>query len=271
MASILGIDAAWTATEPSGVTLIRTNPDDGRWECVALAPSYNSFIETARGNPVQWLERPSAGQPDVRRLLKAAERHLGGERVSVISVDVPLSKVRITGRRKADNDISKKFGANGCGTHSPNDTRPGVISETLLNELVALGYNLAVNYSNASDPGNSVIEVYPHPALLRLLNRDFRVPYKTGGTLRYWPELTAMGNRKDRLIEEFECIHAGLSNVIHEIPDFLPKSLYVGTFAFLKRYEDALDALVCAWVGARYLENCAKPYGDKNAAIWVPS
>ena len=270
MTSILGIDAAWTATKPSGVALIRTNPDDGHWEHVSLAPSYNSFIETARGNPVQWLQRPSAGQPDVRRLLKAAERHLGGQRVSVISVDVPLSKVRITGRRGADDVVSKRFGANGCGTHSPSATRPGVISESLLTTLVDLGYKLAVNYSNASDPRNSVIEVYPHPALLRLLNRDFRVPYKSGGTARYWPELS-LPERADRLIAEFECIHAGLSNVIHEIPDFLPKAPYIGTLSSLKRYEDALDALVCAWVGTRYFEGFADPYGDKNAAIWVPS
>lgn len=38
----------------------------------------------------------------------------------------------------------------------------------------------------------------------------------------------------------------------------------------LKRYEDSLDALVCAWAGAKYLEGAAMPYGDATAAIWVP-
>jgi predicted RNase H-like nuclease len=38
----------------------------------------------------------------------------------------------------------------------------------------------------------------------------------------------------------------------------------------LKRYEDSLDALVCACVGAKYLEGSAVPYGDNTAAIWVP-
>jgi predicted RNase H-like nuclease len=38
----------------------------------------------------------------------------------------------------------------------------------------------------------------------------------------------------------------------------------------LKRYEDALDALVCAWVGAKYLLGEAVAYGDGTAAIWVP-
>jgi predicted RNase H-like nuclease len=38
----------------------------------------------------------------------------------------------------------------------------------------------------------------------------------------------------------------------------------------LKRYEDSLDALVCSWVGAKYLLGEAEPYGDGTAAIWVP-
>jgi predicted RNase H-like nuclease len=38
----------------------------------------------------------------------------------------------------------------------------------------------------------------------------------------------------------------------------------------LKRYEDSLDALVCAWVGAKYLEGETVAYGDHTAAIWIP-
>jgi predicted RNase H-like nuclease len=37
-----------------------------------------------------------------------------------------------------------------------------------------------------------------------------------------------------------------------------------------KTYEDALDALVSAWVGMKYLEGNATPYGDSTAAIWIP-
>lgn len=35
------------------------------------------------------------------------------------------------------------------------------------------------------------------------------------------------------------------------------------------RYEDAIDALVCAWVGCRYAEGHATSFGDKTAAICV--
>ncbi len=41
-------------------------------------------------------------------------------------------------------------------------------------------------------------------------------------------------------------------------------------FARLKRYEDALDALVRAWVGIEYLAGRTRAFGDADAAIWTP-
>ena len=38
--------------------------------------------------------------------------------------------------------------------------------------------------------------------------------------------------------------------------------------AKLKRYEDAIDALICCWVGTLYAEVNARPLGDNTAAIW---
>lgn len=41
-------------------------------------------------------------------------------------------------------------------------------------------------------------------------------------------------------------------------------------FARLKRHEDALDALICAWVGVQYLAGSIRAFGDEDAAIWTP-
>jgi predicted RNase H-like nuclease len=38
----------------------------------------------------------------------------------------------------------------------------------------------------------------------------------------------------------------------------------------LKVFEDALDAVVCAWVGDFVLDGKAKAIGDETSAIWVP-
>ncbi len=263
--SVLGIDAAWTDRSPSGVALIRAGPD-GLWKLVALAPSYDSFVELAAGNPVRWQDPPPTRGSDPGTLLRAAERLLGGRRVTVVSVDMPLSRIDITGRREADNAVSRKFGARGCSTHSPNRDRPGRVSRDFHRSLSRLGYRLAVNRPGA----DTLIEVYPAPALLCLLGRDYRVPYKIARTLRYWPDLGRQ-ERAEGIIRELKGIHEGLSRVIDEIPPFLPGLPYTGTLGSLKRHEDALDSLVCAWVGARYLEGRAEAFGDDDAAIWVPT
>ena len=266
--AVLGIDAAWSARNPSGVALIKAK-DDGRWEFVDVAPSYDSFINLADGIPIDWRARLTGGGLTARinQLLTTATELLGGERVTVIAVDMPLSQEPIQGRRAADDAISKEFGGRGCGTHSPTVLGSGIADE-LCQILADLGYPLAVNRAdNAALEYPASIEVYPHPALLCLLNRNCRLPYKVSKSRRYWPGTTA-GERVGNLLARFRQIHAGLTRVIDGIPDFLPAD---GSLNSLKRYEDALDALVCAWVGARYLAGCATAYGDHTAAIWVPN
>ena len=199
--------------------------------------------------------------------MRAAEELLDGEPVTAISVDMPMSKVPITKRRASDSAVSKKFGGKGCSVHSPSSSKPGKISDQMLEPLVARGYNLAVSKDCKREA--SIIEVYPHPALLNLLDLDFRLPYKVSNSLKFWPG-TSINERADRLIAKFNCIYAGLTCVIQGIPNFLPTAPYKGSLASLKRYEDALDALICAWVGACYLDGHAVPYGDDTAAIWVP-
>src|SRR5690348_14948406 len=68
--TVLGIDAAWTNTAPSGVALLR--PSAGGWECVAVAPSYHSFATLALGADVEWFARHSASAAEPSALLRAA-------------------------------------------------------------------------------------------------------------------------------------------------------------------------------------------------------
>ncbi len=61
-----------------------------------------------------------------------------------------------------------------------------------------------------------------------------------------------------------DALSAEIDGIDLPIPDACTK-------ARAKRHEDALDALVCAWVGARDVEGRATPYGDETAAIWCPT
>lgn len=134
MVAVLGIDAAWTEKEPSGVALLAGSL--GEWRCVAVAPSYGSFLSLAEGTSVDWTLKVRGAVPDAGRLVAAAHKLLGGDKVSVITVDMPLSTAPIFGRRAADSAVSRAFGNRGCAAHSPNAERPGRISEGLRDALL---------------------------------------------------------------------------------------------------------------------------------------
>jgi predicted RNase H-like nuclease len=266
--AILAIDPAWTPDEPSGIALLVQ--EGTSWRCRTVAPSYRSFIALSCGTSVAWSDgRPSGEHPDVPELLRACERLLPeGVEIAVVPVDIPLATVPIAGRRAADQLISATFGARGCSAHSPGAQRPGQVGVTLRDGLAGGGFPLATAETAPGATGH-VIEVYPHPALLSLLQRDYRVPYKVSHTGKYWRGASP-AQRKANVLAELRAILAALQKEITGIVLPLPEEATWATFDGLKKYEDALDALVCAWCGIRFLAGRITAYGDGTAAIWVP-
>jgi predicted RNase H-like nuclease len=266
--TILAIDAAWTVTEPSGIALLRGMERD--WTCVGLAPSQAQFQGLADRTPVDWSAKPTGHGLLASELVDAAQVLLDGAAVDVVTIDMPISTAEISGRREADSAVSKEFGASGCGTHSPNAVRPGAISGVLRDQFAEFGLPIA---TSATPTGTSpaLVEVYPHPALLVLMNAVYRVPYKIAKVARYWPTLSP-SERRRKVVQTWHEIYAALAVTISgaELP--LPGVDAVGLLgnAGLKRYEDALDALVCGWIGIAYLQRRCVPYGDATAAIWTP-
>jgi len=262
--AVIGIDAAWTATEPSGVALL---VEDARgWRSAAVAPSYADFVTLGDGGSVDWdRSRIEGNPPEPERLLRAARAIAPGATVEVVCLDIPLSRGAITGRRRADNDVSRLFGARGCGTHSPSVLRPGRISELLRDGLAESGFPLVTSLTSAHVP--AALEVYPHTALLALLAARYRVPYKVSKASKFWPN-EARDVRRQRVLEQWRRITAALRTHLEvqlDIPTQFP------TASRMKRYEDVIDALVCAWVGIEYLNGRVSAFGDEEGAIWSPS
>lgn len=267
MTNILALDAAWTAKEPTGVALVGS--DGIGWRSVAVAPSYDSFLDLARGNTVDWTQAQFHGSvPDIPKLLQAAERPAGSS-VDLVTIDMPVATSPINRRRVADNVVSRKFGGRGCSAHSPSATRPGPLGATLSADFQSAGFSIATNQTSVNQ-AHQLLEVYPHPALLALLGPRYRVPYKVSKTRRYWPTLT-LHERINALLSEFSAIHAELAKVFGSTGVPLHLGVNALTLSELKRYEDALDALVCAWVGVRYMQGTAIAHGDDTAAIWCPN
>lgn len=247
---MLGIDAAWTAHNASGVALVA---EQGRgWRLVAAHASYAGF--TGGGGM----------EADVPALLATAQR-LCGARVDVIAVDMPLSLKPIAGRRASDIGVSSAYGARKCATHSPSAERPGLISDRLRAGFAAAGYGLMT--LGSKEPG--LAEVYPHPALVELTGASERLPYKASRARLYWPGLTPLERRK-QLIKEWQRIAEALEGQIAGVKSLLPKVTADSKGKALKAFEDTLDAVICCWIGICILEGKATAFGDHESAIWVP-
>lgn len=257
--AVLGIDAAWTDHQPSGVALVERH--DRRWRCRSVAPSYDAFCRQ-----FSWGEPVAAGPMDVEAVLRASAELLDGIPLAVVAVDMPLATVPIRGRRTADQRVSEQFGHRGCSTHSPNARRPGPTGERLPRALETRGFVLD---THGGCPRPALIEVYPHVALLGLMQCDHRLPYKVGKARRYWPG-ASVAERRRRLLHGWQQVLERLAETIGDMRLPLPPVSEEGSLASLKRYEDALDGLVCAWVGVQYLEGRAVSLGDETAAIWAP-
>jgi predicted RNase H-like nuclease len=258
--AVLGIDAAWTEKQPSGVAL--AVEAEGGWRLAAVEAPYGQFVARANGAPLGE-ERPRGDKPNAAALLEAA-RTICGRKVDLIAVDMPLSRLPITRRRRCDDDISRAYGAKGAAVHSPGAERPGKISDALRQEFEALEYGLCT-----APPASGLIEVYPHPALIEFLKEPRRLEYKAAKTRVYWRELL-LADRRVKLQSVWTRIVEALDRRIAGVGDKLP--LPAGDVGRrLKAFEDKLDAVVCAAVAIAALDGEAEPHGDEDGAIWAPA
>ncbi len=266
MPIILGIDAAWTPRQPSGVALAKSVGK--KWRVLAVAPSYETFLALAGRTPVDWMVRSHPGStPNVEQLLSAA-RTLAGAPVDLVTIDMPVATTAIVARRVADNLVSSRFGAQRCGTHSPSPTRPGPLGKRLTRAFATQGYPVATSATRPGTP-KRLLEVYPHPALVTLLGCNERFKYKVSKSRKFWRE-ASVAERYELLLGQFSLILEALKRELGPVPLALPSPQPPKPLSSLKQFEDALDALVCVWVGTRYLARAVDAYGDQTAAVWCP-
>jgi predicted RNase H-like nuclease len=263
MALILGIDAAWTKAGSTGIALLETR--NGRRTVLTANSSYADFLQDDAGDP-QLAGMP----PDAALLLRKAE-NIAGATVDLVAIDMPMARTRITGRRVADNAISAAFSAQWASTHSPNEMRPGSFGERVANSFAKAGYRLATD-SLQLTAGRALVEVYPLVALVRLLNATVRPAYKMAKIAKYYRNIVPPLSKElriERLLETWAEILTALGREISDFHFELPQRP-LKSATELKPYEDKLDAIICAWVGACVIEKRAQPYGNHDSAIWAP-
>jgi predicted RNase H-like nuclease len=211
MRTVLGIDAAWTEAQPSGVALVEEVSSG--WRLVTVESSYSRFHALAGGPEAG---RPSGSRPVANSLIETCQR-LTGRPPDVVAVDMPLSLESICGRRPSDIAVSRAYGAKKCATHSPSAERPGKISDTLRGAFTNCGYGLKIA-RNPTIPyldTPALIEVYPHPALVELTSAAERLRYKISRANKYWPGLKP-AERREKLLGAWTEISAALEQQIGE-------------------------------------------------------
>lgn len=259
----LGIDAAWTDKEPSGLALLEQINDEVK--LLRCGRSYNEFISGV----IDWSVVPKGSEPILPEVLKSIPSTIGIP--DCIAVDMPISNKRISSRRSCDNEISSAYGARGAAVHSPTYERPGEIAVRLYEELNREGYEWKLY--NSEIASLNLIEVYPHSAIIEYFELDYRYEYKVSKKNSYKSfKLLSPENRLIKLITNLNWLINKLSIRVSNIADYI-KPLDINqkySTRELKGLEDLIDSIICSLVGLDYMNNNAIAYGKDDGAIWVP-
>jgi predicted RNase H-like nuclease len=223
----VGIDLAWSARNPSGVAVLCMAPDADRAVLVEPLPAVPLYSDD---EIIAYLE------PFIR------------DGAVLIGIDAPLTVPNCSGRRPGDAALTRAFARFHAGAHPANRARleaynGGVVrGEALVARLAALG--IAHDpVLKLRQPARQVFEVYPHPAMIVLFGLDRILKYKARKGL-------ASGERQIA----FRAYQGHLRDLSRAEPALdLPQALLdparlTQRGGALKRYEDQLDAVLCAYV-----------------------
>lgn len=186
---------------------------------------------------------------DLRRLVGVSEilawvdQHLGADAVGGIAIDAPIIIANATGMRECDRLAHRHFGRYDAGCYPANLGLP--FAERLLafsQSLSDRGFNHAPSLVPQT-PIRFQIEVFPHPATVRLFQLPRILKYKKG----------RVGDRRLALLQFRQYILDVLPQLDPPLPlapESLPPVLHTGSA--LKDVEDQLDSLICAYVAAHW-------------------
>jgi predicted RNase H-like nuclease len=212
----IGVDLAWRSDRNhTGAAVISGDRTGARLVAVA--------------DPIHTLE-------GVRRFV---DDH--AEPATVIAIDAPLIIPNPTGQRLGETAVGKRYGGQDASCHTSNQRLyPSAPSVVLAATFVAQGYAHA---PEARDSSLVLLEVYPHAAMVALFDLPKVLKYKKGPLAQKRQGLRALAAHLRRLsaarpeLDANDRLEAILSREIARLPR-----------ADLKMYEDALDAVFCAYL-----------------------
>ena len=234
----VGVDLAWGPNKPTGVAVLDA---DGR------------------------LLEVTAGLHD-DEIVAALEPYVAGP--CVVGVDAPLVVRNATGNRPCEAALNRDFARFDAGTHPSNTGKPEF-------SAVPRGARLAERLGLDIDPDSAAerraIEVYPHPATVALfrLGRTLKYKHKPGRSLtQLRVALLDLMHRLEGLADAPAPMrlthHPAWKGLVARVEQAERK-------ADLRRVEDQVDAVVCAYVAlfATRRPELTTTYGDLETGYIV--
>jgi predicted RNase H-like nuclease len=226
----IGVDLAWGARNPTGVAVI---------DC------QGALVHTS-------------ARRDDADVLAAVKPYVQED--CLVAFDAPLVVTNPTGQRPAETAFNRDFRRFEAGAHPVNTGKPEFANGPRAARLAA---TLGLDLDPRSSAARRAIEVYPHSATVAL----FRLPR----TLKYKAK---PGRDLHLLKSELQLLMDGVEGLAHAAvplqvagPDWAQLRRQVLTAqrkSDLRRAEDPIDAVVCAYV-ALYTVRCPDGvtiYGD---------
>lgn len=217
----IGIDLAWTDGKASGAcALERTGAG---WQLIAAEAQVwsNQHI-------IEWV---------TERLGTA----------TVVAVDAPLWIPNEAGARDCDRVVISRYHRFKIGVYPCNRQlfadRPR--SEDLRERLMAEGFREA-----PEDADRVFFETYPHPAIVNMLGLDERIAYKRGRVAKRRKKLRMLG---EALLQALPVLTPAVMDS-GSLREALKPDLEALKGRALKQAEDRIDAVVCAYCAASWLD-----------------
>ena len=236
-----GVDLAWAGRNPTGVAVV---DDDG---CLVAAGA-------VRDDP---------------EILGALQPFVHGD--CVVGFDAPLVVTNPTGQRPAETALNRDFRRFEAGTHPCNTGKPEFRDGPRAGRLAE---TLGLDFDPRSSVRRRAIEVYPHAATVALFRLERTLKYKAKpgrGLEQLKSQLLLLMDGVEKLARAAVPLHV-IDNA--DWTDMRRQVVGAQRKSELRRAEDPVDAVVCAYV-ALYAQRCPAGitiYGDRGTGhIVTPS
>lgn len=231
----LGLDLAWSAKNLTGACALEA---DGRIVDERMLGSDDEIVE--------WITDLIDGP-------------------AVVAIDAPLHVPNETGRRPCESELHREYGSRKAGPHSSNRNRlvglhGAIRGEVLASRLADLGFG---DPWAASE--RTLIEVYPHPAIVEAFSLNERLIYKS-----------KRGVSVDDQRVGLRTLSVLIGLLQSALPPLIGPAVDVADDvrgAAMKALEDRLDARICAWIASVWgtVPQRMRLFGDAAAGhIAVP-